>query len=165
MDAPSLYDTDILEWSERQAAALRRLAARPDRPNDVDFENVVEEIESVGRSQLRAVESHLRLVLEHLVKLASAPDSSAAGHWTAEILNWRTDLEAAISPSMHQRIDLDRWWRKAVEVAEARLAVHGHALLPGLPDACPIPLLDLLAPRFDIPAATARIRAAAGAVP
>ena len=162
MDAPSLYDTDILEWSEQQAAVLRALAARADRPNGLDFENVVEEIESVGRSQLRAVESHIRLILEHVVKLASAPDSPAAGHWTGEILNWRAELEATISPSMHQRVDLDRWWRKALEVAEARLAGNGHALLPGLPEACPIPLPDLVAPRFDIPAAVARIRAAAG---
>jgi hypothetical protein len=160
MDAPSLYETDILEWSEQQAAVLRALVARADRPNGLDFENVVDEIESVGRSQLRAVESHLRLILEHLVKLASAPDSPAAGDWTAEILNWRAELEATISPSMHQRVDLDRCWRKALEVAEARLASNDHSLQPGLPAACPVPLPDLLAPRFDIPAVAARIGAA-----
>ncbi len=53
-----LYDTDILEWSERQAALLRRVAAA-DRANDgaPDWPNIIEEIESVGREQLHAVEA------------------------------------------------------------------------------------------------------------
>jgi hypothetical protein len=47
-----LYD-DVLLWSERQAALLRRMAAG-ERVNDqVDWENVAEEIEDVGRSSLR----------------------------------------------------------------------------------------------------------------
>ncbi len=51
-----VYDTDILVWSEDQAALLRRLAAG-ERVNDqVDWTNVIEEIESVGSEQLHAVE-------------------------------------------------------------------------------------------------------------
>ncbi len=47
-----LYEEDILTWSERQAELLRRLAAG-ERVNDqVDWQNVVEEVESVGRSEL-----------------------------------------------------------------------------------------------------------------
>jgi hypothetical protein len=55
-----LYDADILEWSERQAALLRRVAAG-ERVNDTapDWPNIIEEIESVGRSQLSAVRSLL----------------------------------------------------------------------------------------------------------
>src|SRR5438270_13014652 len=44
------YDTDILTWSERQAALLRRIAAGERINDEVDWPNVVEEIESVGRS-------------------------------------------------------------------------------------------------------------------
>jgi hypothetical protein len=40
-----LYDTDIVLWSEQQAAALRRRAA-----NEIDWENVAEEIEAVVRA-------------------------------------------------------------------------------------------------------------------
>jgi hypothetical protein len=54
-----LYDDDLLLWSERQAALLRRMAAG-ERVNDqVDWENVAEEIEDVGRSSLRACRSQL----------------------------------------------------------------------------------------------------------
>jgi hypothetical protein len=53
-----LYDTDILEWSDHQAALLRRVAAG-ERVNEVDWPNIIEEVESVGREQLHAVESLL----------------------------------------------------------------------------------------------------------
>ncbi|GEM_PF-5947827 len=46
-----LYDTDILAWSEQQAAVLRALAVRHDLPNDLDLSHVAEEIEDLGLSQ------------------------------------------------------------------------------------------------------------------
>ena len=52
----TLYDDDILLWSEQQAAAIRRLGrSAREIPNELDIENVAEEIESVGRSELAAV--------------------------------------------------------------------------------------------------------------
>jgi hypothetical protein len=44
-----LYDTDIVEWSERQAALLRRLG-RGERINsdELDWPHIAEEIEDVG---------------------------------------------------------------------------------------------------------------------
>ena len=46
MSASDLYEADILEWSEQQSRLLRRLAAG-ERVNDqVDWGNVVEEIEA-----------------------------------------------------------------------------------------------------------------------
>ena len=47
---PDLYDTDILLWSEQQAELLRRRAA-----NALDWDNLVEEVEAVGRSELHAL--------------------------------------------------------------------------------------------------------------
>lgn len=107
MDAPSLYDTDILEWSEQQAAALRALAARPDLPNALDLANVIEEIEALGRSQFKAATSPIRLILLHVLKLAFAPDSPAAAHWHTEIATWHNDVLDELTPSMHQRVDMD----------------------------------------------------------
>ena len=47
----SAYDTDIVTWSERQAELLRRVGAGEHINDLVDWENVAEEIEDVGRSQ------------------------------------------------------------------------------------------------------------------
>jgi hypothetical protein len=53
------YDEDILLWSERQSELLRRIAAGEPVNGRPDWVNIVEEVESVGRSDLRAVESLL----------------------------------------------------------------------------------------------------------
>jgi uncharacterized protein DUF29 len=55
-----LYEDDILLWSEQQAEALRRRAA-----NEIDWDNIAEEVEALGRSERNAVESHLQQALLH----------------------------------------------------------------------------------------------------
>ena len=69
-----LHDGDVLLWSERQAALLRRRAAG-EVVNDAEFDwpSIAEEIESVGISERRALASHIRNILEHLIKLGLLP--------------------------------------------------------------------------------------------
>src|SRR5687768_8938258 len=111
MTGSTLYDDDILLWSEQQAEIIRRLrATQRDLPNELDLENVAEEIESVGRSEMASVESFLRLLMLHLIKIASAPASPAVTHWREEALNFAADALTRFSPSMTQRIDLERAW-------------------------------------------------------
>src|SRR5271165_5255036 len=80
-----LYETDILLWSEQQAARLRHAAAR-DRLNEdsPDWPNIIEEIESVGREQLHAVQSLLLQALVHMLKAEAWPLSPAVPGWQAE---------------------------------------------------------------------------------
>jgi Domain of unknown function DUF29 len=49
-----LYETDLAAWAEEQARALRRRAA-----NEIDWDNIAEEIESVAAAQKREVRSRL----------------------------------------------------------------------------------------------------------
>jgi Domain of unknown function DUF29 len=99
----SLYDEDILIWSEQQAAALRSLANRRDLPNELDLANVIEEIEDVGRSEFHTVESLVENILTHLVLLAADPDAPATRGWIAEITAWNLTLRRRITPSMQAR--------------------------------------------------------------
>ena len=145
----SLYDEDILVWSEQQAAALRSLASRRDLPNELDLANVIEEIEDVGRSDLHAVASHVRLILGHVAKGWADPRSRALRHWAAEVGNWRDELLERITPSMRGRIDIDLLWRRALRQADLDLAERGRPearerIRQDLNhDACPISLDDL----------------------
>ena len=157
MDRPSLYDDDIATWAEEQAAALRALGARAELSNAVDWENVAEEIESVGRSQVRAVESLLVQTLAHLLRRLSAPTVAADPHWRSEITAFQTAARRHFEPSMRRRLDWDRVWTMAVLNAEAGLVAYGNALLPGLPPRCPIPLDEVVTDAFDIDAAALRL--------
>ena len=68
------YDSDILAWSDRQGALLRRIASG-ERVNDADLDwpNIAEEIETVGRNELRACQSYLVQALAHMLKAEEWP--------------------------------------------------------------------------------------------
>ena len=158
MDRRSLYDDDIYAWAQQQAQALRRLAqTRRDLPNELDLENVAEEIEDVGKSELHRVESFLRLILVHLLKAASAPQARSQRKWRNEVLAFRADLLKELTPAMRGNIDLDHQWRLARLKAEGELSEHGDELLADLPDASPYSLAELAAHGFDFDEAVARI--------
>jgi uncharacterized damage-inducible protein DinB len=62
------YDTDFYQWTQQQADLLRQGAL-----SALDRENLAEEIESMGKSGQRAVESYLRNILLHLLKWQYQP--------------------------------------------------------------------------------------------
>ena len=109
-----LYDRDFLAWSVHQADLLRR-TARGERVNHVDWENVAEEIEGVGLSELHAVQSYLDLILVHLLKLHAWPNSDAQRHWRAEIAGFQANARRRFAASMRQRIDLDAQYTDALD--------------------------------------------------
>ena len=137
------YDADILEWSEHQAALLRQIANGKRLPaNDSpDWTNIIDEVESVGREQLRLVESRLAQALAQMLKAEAWPASSAAPGWRAEARRFRNEAADRFAPSMRQRIDVERLYRRAVRYLPD--TIDG---LPPLtvPDVCPMTLEDLL---------------------
>ena len=136
------YDTDILTWSERQAALLRRVAAG-ERVNDqVDWDNVAEEIESVGRSEVKAVRSALLQALLHNLKAEAWPLSPYVDHWRAEAVRARGDAADDFTESMRQRIDIAAIYRRALQAMPAK--IDGQPPLP-VPAECPVTLDELLA--------------------
>jgi hypothetical protein len=142
-----LYDDDILLWSERQAALLRRLAAGERVNDEVDWENVVEEIEDVGRSSLRACRSQLLQALLHELKAEAWPQSRDAPHWRSEARVARINATDAFAPSMRRRIDLADLYAKALRAKPE--TVDGQPPLP-VPQTCPLTLDDLLSDRPEV---------------
>ncbi len=154
----SLYDTDILIWSERQADLLRRLASGERLNETIDWENVIEEVGSVGRSELHGCESLLLLALIHLLKLHLAPNSRPASHWRGEVDTFLANARRYFSPSMRQRIDLAALYAQAL--SRLRTEARGKRD-PRLPAICPFVLDDLLVTEPDIEALLAKVVAAA----
>ncbi len=147
-----IYDRDILRWADKQAALLRRLAAGERVNAAVDWPHVIEELQDVGLSELRACESLLRQALVHLLKLHVWPDGPVA-HWRGEIVGFLADAEARFTPAMRRRIDLGKLYRRAVQ----QVAAEGD--VPPLPPSCPWTLDALLAERLDLGMLLDRLRA------
>ena len=91
------YDLDFYAWTQRQGGLLRRLAAG-ERVNDaeLDWPNIAEEIETLGRSERGAVASRIRNVVEHLMKLEASPASEPRAGWRRTIKRERIEIESLL---------------------------------------------------------------------
>ena len=136
-----LYDADILIWADTQADLLRRLAAGERVNAAIDWPNVIEEVQDVGRSELNAFTSHIRQALIHLLKLRAWPQSRSVPHWRSEIIGFLADAEQEFSPSMRQRVDLEKVYGRALMSVQAASDESGTPL--PLPGVCPY-TLDIL---------------------
>jgi len=97
----SLYETDFVRWSETQAEALRAAAAlRTNEP--LDWENLAEEIESLGKSQRHELRSRTRTLVEHLLKLEYSAATEPRPGWSRTVRRTRIAIDdiLAESPSL-----------------------------------------------------------------
>ena len=139
----NLYDTDIVEWSERQAALLRQRAAGLLVNDDaLDWPNIAEEIESVGNEQVHAVRSLLMRALEHDLKCEAWPLSRDVPHWRTEARRFRIEAADRFTPAMRQKIDLAKLYDRARRLLPD--VIDDTPPLP-VPPACPVTLDELLA--------------------
>ena len=84
----TLYDEDFYAWTKEQAALLRLGAIQ-----DLDLTHLAEEIESLGKSEMRALESHLEVLLLHLLKWQYQPGGRLTGHsWYDTIVEQRRQI-------------------------------------------------------------------------
>jgi hypothetical protein len=105
-EASKLYDTDVLLWSERQGELLRRVAAGENVNDQIDWPNIIDEVETVGRSERSALRSHVATVLEHLIKLQASPATDPRNGWKVSIDRARADIARDLedSPSMRRLV-------------------------------------------------------------
>ena len=105
-DVTSLYEEDFFLWSQSQAEALRA-AARSTTNLPIDWENVAEEIESLGRSDRRELSSQIRRVIEHLLKLQYSRATNPRAGWIDSIVDARNEIEVLLddSPSLRREVD------------------------------------------------------------
>ena len=135
------YDTDVVTWSQRQAALLRRVASGERINDQVDWENVVEEIESVGQSQVDAVESLLFQAFLHDLKAEAWPVARDVPSWRGDARGFRAQARRKYRPSMRQKIDIAGLYADALQALPDTM--DGQLPLP-VPPTCPVTLDELL---------------------
>jgi hypothetical protein len=116
--ASALYDEDFVRWTEEQAAALRR-GKGSNLP--LDWENLAEEIESLGKSDRRELRSQITRILRHLLKLEVSPAKEPRAGWRATVDEARTEIEGILEDSPSLRREVDRLIVKQIPAA-AKLA-------------------------------------------
>lgn len=125
------YETDVLAWSERQAALLRRRAAGEFvNEADLDWSHIAEEIELLGRSERSRLRSLIATVIEHLIKLQASPATGPRNGWKETIDRGRDeiDLMTKDSPSLRRFVGemVADGTRRSRRLAARSLALYGE---------------------------------------
>src|SRR5262249_23337095 len=143
MLAKELYDRDFFEWTRCNAALLR---AR--RFEEADIEHLAEEIEDIGKSQQRELESRLLVLLTHLLKYQARPGSGASGSWKATIKVQRFKLRRLLEqmPSLRRRLPEDV--AAVYELAVSKAAAGTRLAESSFPRTCPFSLEQILDEEF-----------------
>jgi hypothetical protein len=105
-DEQTLYDKDFVAWTKQQAEALRA-AARDGTNQPLDWENLAEEIESLGKSDRRELHSQIYRIIRDLAKLQFSPAIEPQPGWRDSIGDARkqADLVLADSPSLKPQLE------------------------------------------------------------
>ena len=94
--AARLYEEDFVRWTEEQSSVLRD-AAKVGTNLPLDWENLAEEVESLGQSQRRELRSRLFVILEHLLKLERSPPADPRRGWMETIARERSKIELVLN--------------------------------------------------------------------
>jgi hypothetical protein len=134
------YQSDLYEWTKEQADALRRRAT-----NALDWDNLAEEIESLGSSQRREIRSRLKILLVHLLKWKHQPEGRC-GSWRGSIREARDQIEDLLEENPSLRTYPEECLPKAY--ASARRKALDETGLLDLPEACPWTIDEILSSDF-----------------
>lgn len=107
----TLYETDFYAWTQQQAHLLRQESFR-----QLDLANLIEEIEDMGKSQQRQLESRLGGLLAHLLKWQCQPGHRSRS-WQSTIRIQRLRLQKLLRQNPSLRPQLGEIITDAYEVA------------------------------------------------
>ena len=129
MELKTLYEEDTVAWSEQQAAALRA-AARGGSNQPLDWENLAEEIESLGKSLRLGLRSQIGRIIQHEVKLENSPAIDPRNGWRRTIRQARVEIYRILDDSPSLRREVPRLIReetgRAVQLAIIDMEEHGE---------------------------------------
>jgi hypothetical protein len=128
------YTEDFNRWLQQTAQCLRER-----RWQEVDVDQLIEEIEDLGKSERRSIASQLTRLLLHLLKWQYEPQRRSDSGLDS-ITDARTQIDLAVqdSPSLrnYPAEQLDQSYRQARQKASRQMALP----LAVFPETCPYPV-------------------------
>ncbi len=121
----------MVAWALANAALLRE-----GRVAEVDIAHLVEELEDLGKSERRALASHLRVLLAHLLKWQFQPGLRGAS-WRLRIDNARRDIQVILDDSPSLRRSLEETIAKEYPSARRNAVTETGLPADQFPNACP----------------------------
>lgn len=133
-------DNDYYAWTQQQAELLRT-----QQINAIDWQNLANEIEEMGRSEKRQSESRLEVLIMHLLKWQFQPNLRSRS-WQLTIKEQRLRLDKLIGENPSLKPSLETAIDKVYPLAT--LSTERETGLSIFPESCPYPLTDILSSEF-----------------
>ena len=134
------HETDFYAWTNEQVQLLKT-----GQLNQIDWQNIAEEIEDMGRSEKRQLESRLEILIMHLLKWQFQPNLRSRS-WQLTIKEQRLRLEKILqkNPSLQPNLT------EAIEDVYplATLSAERETGLSLFPETCSYTLTEILSPEF-----------------
>ena len=138
MLSPSLYETDFYAWTQEQATLLRN-----EQWSQIDLQNLIEEIQSLGKQQRQELRNRLSVLICHLLKW-QYQSGRRSRSWLATLRIQRLDIAELLEDNPSLKPYLEEALRKAY-LKGVELAV-GETDLPKrtFPVECPYNLIEIV---------------------
>ncbi|TAF07622.1 MAG: DUF29 domain-containing protein [Nostocales cyanobacterium] len=137
----SLYDQDFYLWLQTTANLLES-----NKFDELDIENLIEEINSMGRSEKKELKSRLITLIEHLLKLEYwqlEKENNARG-WRNTVAEQRLQIELTLEDSPSLRNMLDDIFEECYQKARQYILKRYQLSLNLFPENPPFSVMDVL---------------------
>ena len=141
--AGTAYEADYYTWSIEQAALLRA-----GKLSEIDAEKIAEELDGMGRSEFRVLESALSVLVMHMLKWDQQPQFRTMS-WINSIREQRRRIARVIEENPGMKPHLDRSLAKIYPTAVDWASNETHILIEEFPSECPYEWKDVLHRPFE----------------
>jgi hypothetical protein len=138
----SLYESDFYAWALQNAALFKAK-----RFDELDFEHLAEEIESMGKSEGRELNSRLEQLLLHLLKWQYQPQRQCRS-WQTSINKQRIGIDQVLDENPSLKYELEERYQQSYKYARRHAATETRLSIHKFPEHCPYPLQEALDAEF-----------------
>ena len=148
-----LRDRDFNLWIKKTIQQLEQGAYE-----FLDIQGLIEELQDLGKSEKRALESNLMILLAHLLKLTVQEDApeTMKRSWYSSVIEHRKRIEKQLKSTPSLKSDLNSVLESAYEdgreiaIQEGQLASFGVRIHPesDYPETCPFTAEEILNKNF-----------------
>lgn len=134
------YDRDFFKWTKTQANLLKK-----GHLEKLDIDHLIEEIESLGRNDKRAIRSYLTVLLLHLLKQKYQPEGQGnSDSWKSSILNATRQIKLLIADSPSLKNELKKVFSEAYKDAREDASIETKKDKKVFPEKCPWEIEEIL---------------------
>lgn len=134
----SLYEQDYYLWLKNTVQLLQE-----GRLHELDRENLIEEIDDMGKREKRSIYSNLKILLMHLLKYYYQPEKRT-NSWRFTIEEHRQRIQEALEDSPSLKVYLQDNFNKAYEDAKKLAAKETGLALDFFPKNSSFSLEDVV---------------------